>query len=71
LTSLDTSITNMIDGIAQVTREPLDRLQQIIAQSWYWIGDFVAPTDFTVNPAIVPTASNAYAKRGVSIEHIG
>ena len=65
------SVVNLIDGIAQVTRAPLDRLQQIIAQSWYWIGDFVAPTDFTVNAKIVPTASNAYAKRGIVIEHFG
>jgi hypothetical protein len=65
------SIIDVVDGVVQVTREPLDRLQQIIAQSWYWIGDFVAPTDFTVNASIVPTASNAYAKRGVVIEHAG
>jgi hypothetical protein len=65
------SIIDVVDGIVQVTREPLDRLQQIIAQSWYWIGDFVAPTDFTVNTSIVPTASPAYAKRAVVIEHIG
>jgi hypothetical protein len=65
------SIIDIVDNIVQVTREPLDRLQQIIAQSWYWIGDFVAPTDFTVNPSIVPTASAAYWKRGVVIEHVG
>lgn len=65
------SIINIVDGVVQVTREPLDRLQQIIAQSWYWIGDFTAPTDFTVNAAIVPTASASYYKRGVVIEHQG
>jgi hypothetical protein len=65
------SIIDMVDGVVQVTREPLDRLQQIIAQSWYWIGDFVAPTDFTVNASIVPTASAAYWKRGCVIEHVG
>lgn len=64
------SIRNMVDGVVQVTREPLDRLQQIIAQSWYWIGGFVAPTDFTVNTNIVPTASAAYYKRAVALEHI-
>ena len=67
----DNAIIDIVDGIAQVTREPLDRLQQIIAQSWYWIGDFAAPTDATVNSAIVPTASPAYQKRGVVIEHVG
>lgn len=65
------SIIDMVDGIVQVTREPLDRLQQIIAQSWYWIGGFTAPTDFTVNSTIVPTASAAYYKRAVAIEHVG
>lgn len=59
------------DGIVQVTRPPLDRLQQIIAQSWYWIGDFTAPTDFTVNASIVPTANAAYYKRAVIIETAG
>jgi hypothetical protein len=62
---------SMHDGIVQVTRPPLDRLQQIIAQSWYTILDFAAPTDFTVNAAIVPTANAAYYKRGVVIETIG
>lgn len=62
---------SMADGVVQVTRPPLDRLQQIIAQSWYWIGDFCAPTDFTVNASIVPTASAAYWKRGVVIETVG
>jgi hypothetical protein len=65
------SIVDMVDGIVQVTREPLDRLQQIIAQSWYWIGDFVAPSDFTVNPTIVPSASQAYFKRAVTLEIAG
>ena len=38
------SIVSVVDGIAMVTREPIDRLQQIIAQSWYWIGGFCAPS---------------------------
>jgi hypothetical protein len=62
---------NDVDGVIQVVRPPLDRLSQIIAQSWYWIGDFTCPTDFTVNAAIVPTASPAYYKRAVVIEHAG
>ena len=62
---------NLVDQVVQVTRPPLDRLQQIIAQSWYWIGDFAAPTDFTVNSTIVPTASAAYLKRACVIEHAG
>ncbi len=65
------SIVAMVDGIAMVTREPIDRLQQIIAQSWYWIGGFCAPSDTTTNPTIIPTATNAAYKRAVMIEHVG
>jgi hypothetical protein len=54
-----------------VTREPIDRLQQIIAQSWYWIGGFCAPTDVGTNPSVIPTATNAAYKRAVIIEHVG
>jgi hypothetical protein len=65
------SIVSIVDGVAMVTREPIDRLQQIIAQSWYWIGGFCAPTDTTTNPTTVPTATNAAYKRAVMVEHIG
>ncbi len=65
------SIVNIVDGVAMVTREPLDRLQQIIAQSWYWIGGFCTPSDTTTNPTTVPTATSAAFKRAVMIEHIG
>lgn len=67
----DNAVIDMVDDIVQVTREPLDRLQQIIAQSWYWIGGFTAPTDQTVNANIVPTASASYYKRAVVFEHAG
>jgi hypothetical protein len=59
----------MIDSVAQVVRAPIDRLQQIIAQSWFWIGGFVAPTDATANSNIIPTAGAQYLKRAVVIEH--
>jgi hypothetical protein len=65
------SLVNVIDNVAMVTREPIDRLQQIIAQSWYWIGGFCAPSDTTTTPNVVPTATNANYKRAVMIEHIG
>ena len=65
------SIISMVDGVAMVTREAIDRLQQIIAQSWYWIGGYCAPSDTTTNPTTVPTATNAVYKRAVIIEHIG
>jgi hypothetical protein len=65
------SIVTMVNGVAMVTREPIDRLQQIIAQSWYWMGGFCAPSDTTTNPTTVPTATNGSYKRAVIVEHIG
>ena len=65
------SIISVVDGVAMVTREPIDRLQQIIAQSWYWIGGFCTPSDTTTSPTTIPTATNANFKRAVMIEHIG
>lgn len=61
----------MVDGVVQIVREPLDRLQQIIAQSWTWIGDYAVPTDLTATSSIIPTASSALYKRAVCIEHAG
>jgi hypothetical protein len=60
----------MIESVAQVIRGPIDRLQQIIAQSWFWIGGFTAPTDATANSTIIPTAGAQYLKRAVVIEHV-
>lgn len=60
----------MVDDVCMVTREPLDRLSQIIAQSWYWIGGFAVPSDQTANPNVIPTASNSYYKRGVVFESL-
>ncbi|HQT87972.1 MAG TPA: DUF4043 domain-containing protein [Acidiphilium sp.] len=65
------ALVHIVDNIAMVTREPIDRLQQIIAQSWYWIGGFCAPSDTTTTPFEVPTATNSNFKRAVMIEHIG
>ena len=65
------SLVQVIDGVAMVTREPIDRRQQIIAQSWYWIGGFCAPSDTTTTPTTVPTATNANFKRAVMLEHVG
>ncbi|HTI00948.1 MAG TPA: DUF4043 domain-containing protein [Acidisoma sp.] len=65
------SIVSIVDGVAMVTREPIDRLQQIIAQSWYWIGGFCAPSDTTTTPLTIPTATNAAFKRAVMVEHAG
>ncbi len=65
------AIVSIVDNVAMVTREPIDRLQQIIAQSWYWIGGFCAPSDTTTTPTTVPTATNANFKRAVMLEHVG
>jgi hypothetical protein len=65
------SIVSVVNGVAMVTREAIDRLQQIIAQSWYWIGGFCAPSDTTTTPNTIPTATNASYKRAVVVEHIG
>jgi hypothetical protein len=65
------AIVSVVDDVCMVTREPIDRLQQIIAQSWYWMGGFCAPLDTTTTSLTVPTATNASFKRAVMIEHIG
>lgn len=59
----------LVDGVVQVVRGPIDRLQQIIAQSWFWIGGYAVPTDATANQNIIPTAGNQYLKRAVVLEH--
>lgn len=64
----DDGLYSYVDGIVQVTREPLDRLKQIIAQSWFMINGFAVPSDVTANTNIIPTASNSYYKRGVVLE---
>lgn len=64
------SIINMVDDVVQITRLPLDRLQQIIGQSWFWIGGFCTPTDATATTTIIPTAGAQYLKRAVVIEHV-
>lgn len=64
----DTMSHQFIDGVCLVMRKPLDRLQEIIAQSWRWRGGFSVPTDITANPTVLPTASPSYWKRAVVIE---
>jgi hypothetical protein len=59
-----------VDSVRMITRAPLDRLQQIVAQSWVWIGGFVCPSDTTTNPQTVPTATNSAYKRAVIIESL-
>lgn len=61
----------LVNGVAQILRPPLDRLQQVASLSWTWIGDFAVPTDLTATTNIIPTASNATFKRALVIEHAG
>lgn len=58
----------VVDGVRMVTRAPMDRLQEIVAQSWSWIGGFAVPSDTTANPTVLPTATNSAFKRAVVIE---
>ncbi|MFI1723935.1 hypothetical protein [Streptomyces sp. NPDC020489] len=48
--------------VAYITRPPQDRLQQILSQTWSWVGDFGVPTDATSGDA-------ALYKRAVVLEH--
>jgi len=52
----------MTNRIRYIMRAPLDRLQQVIAQSWSWSGDFPVPSDGLSGGA-------ARFKRAVVIEH--
>ena len=61
----------LMNGVAQVIRPPLDRLQKTVSLTWTWIGDFAIPSDLTATTSIVPTASNALYKRIAVIETAG
>lgn len=50
--------------VALIVRTPLDTLQQVITNTWSFIGDWVATTDSLTNFG----GSSAYYKRGVVIE---
>jgi len=58
----------IVDGIAHVTREPLDALKQVVTQTWSYIGGFVVPTDITTSAATIPTANSSAYKRGILLE---
>ena len=66
----DDDMITLVDGIAHVTREPLDALKQVVTQSWSYIGGFVVPSDITTNTQTVPTASNSAFKRGLMLESL-
>ncbi len=66
----DGNLTEVVDDIALITREPIDALKQVVTQTWSYIGGFVVPTDVTANPTTIPTASNAAYKRAVIVESL-
>lgn len=61
----------VVDGVRMVTRAPLDRLKEVISQSWQWIGGYAAPTDILTNTTTVASATNAANKRAVTVKHVG
>jgi hypothetical protein len=66
--TLDAGQVTVVDGICHITREPLDRLKQIVAQSWYSIVGYAVPTDTTVNTSIIPTSTASAFKRAAILE---
>lgn len=64
----DVELVTMVEGIAHITREPIDRLKQVMTQSWSYIGGFATPTDITTNTGTVPTANNSAWKRAIAIQ---
>lgn len=63
-------MTTIVDGIAHVTREPLDALKQVVTQSWAYIGGFSVPSDITTTSATIPTANSSAFKRGIVLESL-
>lgn len=52
----------MTQRVRYILRAPLDKLQQIVSQTWSWSGDFPVPSDALVGDA-------ARYKRAIVIEH--
>jgi hypothetical protein len=68
LTGRGISDIRMIEDIAMVHRLPIDRMGQIMSQGWFYIGGFTVPTDATITPAVLPSATAARYKRAAIIE---
>jgi hypothetical protein len=66
----DKDMIAIVDGVAHVTREPLDALKQVVTQTWSYIGGFVAPTDITTTSATIPTANSSALKRATVLESL-
>lgn len=59
---VNNGLSIMTDRIRLVLRAPLDKLQQVVSQTWSWSGDFAIPSDAL-------TGSPARFKRAQIIEH--
>jgi hypothetical protein len=57
-----------VDDIVFVNRMPIDRAGQVLSSMWYWIGGLVVPTNATITPAVVPTATAARYKSACVVE---
>lgn len=57
-----------VQDVMMITRGQIDQLAQFIDQAWFYAAGWTAPTDSTVTPATIKTASNAYYKRAVFAE---
>lgn len=58
-----------VNDMMFIVRPALDRQSRQVSQTFVWIGGYVAPTDATATNAIIGTASDAYYKRAIIIEH--
>ena len=67
----DVAKVELANGVVQVVRSPLDRWQQFLSLSWFWVGGFAVPTDYTAYQSIIPTGSTAALKRAVVLEVAG
>lgn len=65
---LEDEMITLVEGVAHVTRPPLDRLGQVITQSWYFAGGWVVPTDLSTTTQTVPSSNNSAYKRGLIVE---
>jgi hypothetical protein len=59
---INNGVAIMTERIRYTLRSPLDRLQQVLAHTWSWSGDFGIPSD-------QETGGNARFKRSIVLEH--
>lgn len=64
----DPDMIKIVDGVAHIVREPLDKLSAWVSQSWVWYGSFCVPTDAKTDSTVLPTASARAYKRGIVLE---